>query len=344
VRLLLIGGTRFLGRHVAAAALARGHHVTLFHRGRTQPGLFPECERILGDRETDLERLDGRSWDAVVDTCGFVPRVVGETTRRLAGRIGHYTFVSSISVYADPVPVGADESAPLAELADPAVETITGATYGGLKALCERAADEALPGRALHVRAGLLVGPWDYTDRFSYWVRRFAAGGDVVVPDAPAQPVQWIDARDAAGWIVRAAESGVTGPVNLTGPRTPETLRGFLDRVEQGVGDPAARAPVRRVPVAPEFLAARGVQPWMELPIWAPDAEGFLSISIRRALELGLELRPLADTVRDTREWLEGEGRDAKPSIPASLGAPASLSREKESELLEAWRVSPAGS
>jgi 2'-hydroxyisoflavone reductase len=333
MRLLLIGGTRFLGRHVVADALERGHRVTLFHRGKTRPGLFPECERILGDREHDLAALGGREWDAVVDTCGFVPRVVGETARRLAGRTGHYTFISSISVYADPVPAGADETAPLATVADPAAEAITGATYGGLKVLSERAADEALPGKVLHVRAGLLVGPWDYTDRFSYWVRRFAEPGSALVPDAPAQLLQWIDARDAAAWIVRCAEAGTVGTFNVTGPREPATLGGVLAEMRSVLGSRTIP-----VPVAPGFLTEHGVQPWMEMPLWVPDVDGFLSINIRRALDQRLELRPLADTVRDTHDWLEGEGKDAKPSTMLASPPPASLSRERERELLEKWK------
>ena len=332
MRILLIGGTRFLGRHVVARALEIGHEVTLFHRGRTHPELFPACERVIGDREKDLTLLDGRTWDAVVDTCGFAPRVVGETVRQLAGRIGHYTFISSISVYADPVPSGADESAPLATLADDAGEVVTGASYGGLKALCERAAEAELPWRVLSVRAGLLAGPWDYTDRFGYWVRRYGEGGEMLVPDAGPQPLQLIDARDAAQWIVEMAEAGVNGVFNVTGPSEPLTLGACLDRMGAAVGSTA-----RRVPVGAEFLAAREVQPWSELPLWVPEVTGFLSVNIARAIERGLRFRPLEDTVRDTWDWLLRQG-----GVPATASAlatppPASLSRERERELLEAW-------
>jgi len=332
MKLLLIGGTRFLGRHVVAGALERGHQVTLFHRGRTRPGLFPECERILGDRERDLDLLENRTWDAVIDTCGFVPRVVGETTRRLAGRIGHYTFVSSISVYADPVEPGADEGAPLARLEDPATETVTGATYGGLKVLCEEAAEAGLPGRVLQVRAGLLVGPWDYTDRFRYWVKRFAEGGEVLIPDAPAQPLQWIDARDAAEWMVARAEAGTTGVFNLTGPREPATLGETLNGIAAALGASPAR-----VAVAPGFLSERGVQSWMELPLWADGAEGFLSISIARALAQGLALRPLAATVGDVLGAIPEEQAAAGSASTSDLAPPISLSRGRERELLAAW-------
>lgn len=332
MKLLLIGGTRFLGRHVVAAALARGHQVTLFHRGQTEPGLYPECERILGDRDRDLDRLDGRSWDAVVDTCGFTPRVVGALVERLASRIGHYTFVSSISVYADPVPPGADESAAQRTLADPATETVTGETYGGLKAACERAAEALMPGRVLQARAGLLMGPNDYTDRFGYWVRRFAEGGDVLVPDALDQTLQVVDARDAGAWIVRMAERGAAGTFNVTGPAEPLTLGGCFDAIERALGTRA-----RRIAVAPEFLLGEKVTPWSELPLWAPDVDGFLSVRIDRARAAGLAFRPLEETVRDVRAWQQGGATVEPGSNILATPPPASLARQRERELLEAW-------
>ncbi len=335
MKLLVLGGTRFLGRHVVECAVARGHEVTLFHRGRTRPELFPECERVLGDRETGLAALGGRTWDAVVDTCGFVPRIVSASARALAGRVGCYAFVSSLSAYAEPVAPGSAEDAPLARLEDPAVETVSGATYGGLKAACERAVEEALPGRALHVRAGLLVGPWDYTERFGYWVSRLAEGGEALVPDAPDQPLQLLDARDAAAWIVGRCESGGAGAFNVTGPLEPLTLGGFFDAAAEVLG-----VRPRRVAVAPEFLAARGVQPWSELPLWAPGGDGFLSVSIRKAAATGLATRPLAETVRDTHAWLAAGGASFPGASP--VAPPAALTRERERELLEAWRTREA--
>jgi 2'-hydroxyisoflavone reductase len=333
MKILLVGGTRFLGRFVVERALERGHQVTLFHRGQTQPGLFPECERILGDRERDLDRLDGRTWDAVVDTCGFTPRAVADIARRLEPRVGHYTFVSSISVYADPVLEGIDETAPLAMLEDPASEEITGATYGGLKALCEQAAEAAMPGRVLNVRAGLLIGPWDYMDRFTYWVRRFAEGGDVLVPDAAHQPMQWIDVRDAAAWMIAQAEAGTSGPFNLTGPRNATTLGAFFASVAAIQGGRSTL-----VPVAKEFLLERKVTPWSELPFWIPDGAGLLAVNIGAAAAAGLESRPLATSVRDTWAWLEGEGRAVRPSgSVAASPASTSLSRERERSLLSEW-------
>lgn len=329
---LILGGTRFLGRALVESALARGHRVTLFHRGRTGAALFPEIERILGDRERGLERLAGRRWDAVFDTCGFVPRIVRANAERLAGSAGHYTFVSSISVYADPVAPGSDERAPLAKLADERVEQVTGETYGGLKALCEGVVETAFPGRALHARLGLLVGPHDYTDRFPYWVTRIARGGDVLVPDAPDQPVQFIDARDAAGWMVRMAEARTAGVFNLTGPLEPLALGGFFAAARAALASDA-----RFVPVAGEFLKEQGVVPWTELPLWTAGDVGFVAVKTSRAVANGLAFRPLAETIRDTLAW--------RRVTPASEGAgstlatpvPASLSADRERELLGLW-------
>ena len=334
MKVLVLGGTRFLGRHVVAAALARGDQVTIFHRGRTEPALFPECEHVLGDREADLARLDGRSWDAVVDTCGFVPRVVELAVRSLGPRIGQYVFVSSISVYANPVAPGADETAPLATLEDPATEEVTGATYGGLKAACERAAEAALPGRVTSVRAGLLVGPWDYTDRFPYWVRRLVEGGDVLVPDAASQPLQVIDARDAAAWILEAIERRATGPYNLTGPAEPLTFGGCLDAIQRALASSA-----RRIPVPEAFLAEQKVTPWSEMPLWAPEVDGFLSVSLARALAAGLTFRPLEATVRDTWDWIRQTGGPFGTQASTILASPppSSLAREREQDLLAAW-------
>src|SRR5882762_6808084 len=202
MRILVLGGTRFLGRGFVVAAQARGHELTLFNRGRTNPELHPRVERILGDRDGGLGALAGRTWDAVVDPSGFFPRVVGASARALAGSVGRYLFVSSISVYAEPIPHGVDETAPVAPLADPAVEDIGGGAYGGLKALCEDRVREAFGERATVVRPGLIVGPHDTTDRFPYWPRRIARGGEVLAPGEPSAPVQLIDARDLAAFMV----------------------------------------------------------------------------------------------------------------------------------------------
>ena len=200
---LIMGGTGFLGRHLVEAALGEGHRVTLFNRGSSAPDLFPDVETIKGDRELDLSALSGRRWDAAIDTCGYVPRVVRASARLLADAVDHYTFVSSISVYPDAMEPGSDEDAPVQELLDPTVEEVTAKTYGGLKAICEQAAEEEMPGRVLNVRPGLISGPHDPTDRFTYWPRRISAGGEVLAPDSPERQVQFIDVRDLAAWIVR---------------------------------------------------------------------------------------------------------------------------------------------
>ncbi len=212
MRILVIGGTRLVGRHLVQAAQARGHEVTLFNRGTTNPGLFPDVEHLTGDRDGGLDALGveaGRTWDAVVDTCGYVPRVVRSSARLLAQAAAHYTFISSLSVYAEDATAGQDEEGRLAALADPTVEEITDETYGGLKVLCEREVTEAFPHRALILRCGLIVGPHDYTDRFPYWVDRVARGGEVLAPDPPEYRIQVIDARDLGRWIPFLLEEGV---------------------------------------------------------------------------------------------------------------------------------------
>ncbi len=207
MKLLVLGGTVFLGRHLVEAATARGHSVTLFNRGQHNPELYPEVEKLRGDRDSDLSALQGRRWDAVIDTCGYLPRAVRASAELLADAVDHYTFISSISVYADFHTPAMDESAPVGTLADETVEEVTGETYGPLKALCEQAAERALPGRVLNIRPGLIVGPHDPTDRFTYWPVRVARGGEVLAPGRPHVPVQVIDGRDLAEWTVRMVEA-----------------------------------------------------------------------------------------------------------------------------------------
>jgi uncharacterized protein YbjT (DUF2867 family) len=210
MNLLILGGTIFLGRHLVEAALRHNHQVTLFNRGRHQPELFPEVEKLRGDRDGGLEVMRGRQWDAVIDTSGYVPRLVQASAEILAGAVKHYTFISSISVYANFSPSGNNESTPLQVLADPTVETVTPETYGGLKALCEQTAEAAMPGRVLKVRAGLLVGPYDPIPRFAYWLRRVSQGGEVLAPGRPDRFIQLIDARDLAEWIIHMAEANLS--------------------------------------------------------------------------------------------------------------------------------------
>jgi 2'-hydroxyisoflavone reductase len=336
MRLLILGGTVFLGRHLVDAALARGHTVTLFNRGRSGAGLFPEVERLTGDRDGGLAALRGRTWDAVIDTCGYVPRVVAQSADLLRDAVGHYTFVSSISVYADGAALGVDESAPVAKLDDPTVETITGETYGPLKALCEAAVRDATGDRAFIVRPGLLVGPRDPSGRFTYWVTRIADGGDVLAPGDREMQVQFIDARDGAEWMLRCAEAGITGVQNMTGPREALTMGGFLE-----AGRTALNPDARFEWVAETFLLERGVTPWTEVPLWIPSTDrGVLAVSIEKALASGLRFRPLASTLADTLAWRRSA--DADRPLPERVAAgprpQMGLAPERERALLEAWR------
>jgi len=319
--ILLLGGPRFLGYALIEAALAGGHRITMFNRGRTNPQLFPEIERIQGDRDGGLAPLAGRRWDVVIDTCGYVPRVVRQSAELLAPSVDRYIFISSISVYREPVAPSAAENAPLAVLADESVEQVTGETYGALKALCERAVQEAFSERSLIIRPGLIVGPHDPTNRFTYWVTRIAGGGDVLAPDDRSAPVQVIDVRDLAEWTLRLAEARAGGVFNATGPAQPLTLEATLLACKAATG---SGANLRWVD--PRFLLAAGVQPWTELPLWAPGEEALNQVSIAAAQTAGLTFRPLEQTIIDTLTW----ARTQEPPAQGSAG----LAREKEAELL----------
>jgi 2'-hydroxyisoflavone reductase len=318
MRLLVLGGTAFLGRHTVEAALARGDEVTIFTRGRTNPELFPAAEHLAGDRDGGLDALAGRTWDGVVDTSGYVPRVQRMSAELLRSAVGRYVFVSSISVYADfsrPV----DEESAVAVLDDPFSEDVE-ADYGALKAACERVVADVFGARGASVRAGLLVGPHDPTDRFTYWPRRLAEGGDVLAPGDPAAPVQLVDARDLGSWLVELAEHGPDGVFNATGPAAPMTLAQLLERAIAAVGSDA-----RLVWTEEQRILDAEVQPWMELPLWVPGENwaGFMRADIDRALAAGLRLRPVEETVRDTLAW----SREAGEQRPT-------LSREKERAIL----------
>jgi 2'-hydroxyisoflavone reductase len=328
VRILVLGGTRFLGRAFVDAARARGHALTLFNRGRTNPELHSGVERIVGDRDGGLAALAGRTWDAVLDPSGFFPRIVGASASALAGCVERYLFVSSISVYAEPIPRGVNESGPLAKLADPTVEDIGGGAYGGLKALCEERVRDAFGARALVVRPGLIVGPHDTTDRFPYWPRRLARGGEVLAPGSPGAPTQFIDVRDLAAWLVSLLERDVGGTFNATGPAEPLTLGPCLERIAAAVGGGP-----RLTWVSEAFLDAQRIEPWMQMPLWVHAADqAFETASIARALAEGLTFRPLEDTARDTLAWERGLTTDTRPPSPA-------LTPEREAEVLAAWNA-----
>jgi 2'-hydroxyisoflavone reductase len=326
LRLLVLGGTQFLGRAAVEAALARGHEVTLFNRGQTNPELFPEVERLRGDRHGDLSALKGREWDAVIDPSGFVPRVVRASAELLRGSVGHYVFVSSISVYREPYEAGFDESAPVFEN-EPASERVE-EQYAELKAACERVLAETLPGAHAIVRAGLIVGPHDPTGRFSYWPLRVAGGGDVLAPAPPERRIQFVDVRDLGDWLVRLAEERTSGTFNAVRPVL--TMAELLETCREVAGSDA-----RLVWVDESFLLEQGVGVWMELPLWLPgDDAAFLQADVSRAEAAGLRFRPLEETIGDTLAW----ARETRAPLvrKRDLGT-AGMEPEREAELLEAW-------
>jgi 2'-hydroxyisoflavone reductase len=335
MKLLILGGTLFLGRYLVEAALARNHEVTLFNRGQHSPELFPNVEKLRGDRDGGLDALRGRRWDAVVDTSGYVPRLVRASAELLADAVEHYTFISSISVYPHFRSVGLDESAPVGTLEDPATEEITGESYGPLKALCEQAVEQALPGRALIVRPGLIVGPHDYSDRFTYCVRRVAQGGKVLAPAHPDWHTQIIDVRDLAEWTLSMAERQQAGVYNATGPEYDLTFGRLLEICRAVTGGDA-----RFTWVSEAFLLEQQVAPWSELPLWIPlsdpDMLGFSDVSCAKAIAAGLIFRDLAATVRDTLAWDATRAATAEPPARA-LQPRAGLAPEREQELLRAW-------
>lgn len=304
MKLLILGGTVFLGRHIVDTALTRGHAVTLFNRGQHNAGLYPHLEKLRGDRDGGLDVLKGRQWDAVIDTCGYVPRLVDASARLLAAHVAHYTLISSLSVYRDFSVPGIREEAAVKTLADERNEAVTSGrngTYGPLKALCEQAAEAAMPGRVLHVRPGLIVGPYDPTDRFTYWPVRVARGGKVVAPPDPHASVQFLDARDLARWIVLMAERKKAGIYNATGPAVPLTFAEFVAACRAVVGSTATF-----LWASEALLTAQQVRPWIDLPLWVPEtSRGFLQVDASKARSAGLTYRPLAATIMDTLRWAQ---------------------------------------
>ncbi len=336
-KILIMGGTGFLGPALVDAARKRGHTLTLFNRGKTRPGLFSEAEieQLHGDRDGKMEALAGdRRWDVVIDTSGYVPRIVKQSVDLLAPRVEQYIFISSISVYADLSKPGTDETAAVETVPDPKSEEVR-KYYGGLKALCEQTVAQGAPGKTTVIRPGLIVGPGDPTDRFSYWPLRLVRGGEVLAPGDGSDPVQIIDVRDIAEWTIQMVERRALGTFNATGPERKLTMKEMLDGCMQGTG---ATATLTWVPAT--FLEEQKVTPWGDMPAWLPatgETAGSGLVSNARATKLGLRFRPVAETARDTVAWFKTQPAERQAKLRAGL------SPEREAEVLKAWQAKKAG-
>ncbi|MGZ5354282.1 MAG: NAD-dependent epimerase/dehydratase family protein [Actinomycetota bacterium] len=329
MRILALGGTRFVGRAFVEEALAAGHELTLFNRGTTAPDLFPDAETVRGDRERDLAALGGRTWDAVFDASCYVPRVARASARALAGAARHYTFISSLSAYADQVSPGQDETAPLATIDDPTAEAVTDDTYGALKVLSEREVQAVFGDRALVLRPGYICGPYDAIDRMPYWLRRVERGGEFLAPERPDFPVQLIDARDLARFALGMASRGEGGAFNVCAPQEPHRFGDLLEAAAAVVGQPD----LRPVWASAGFLLEHGLDAWEALPWWVPPAEyGVVRFDAAKAFAAGLQARPVQDSFRDCWAW--DRTRAGRPLRPGEGLEPA-----REARLLEAWRA-----
>lgn len=333
-KILILGGTGFLGPATIEIARARGHQVTMFNRGKTRPDLFPNVEKLHGDRDPKkgegLKALEIGTWDAVIDNSAYYPRTVAASAELLAPRVKQYLIISSISAYKEPNPENGTEEAPLATLTDPTVEDMGKdyANYGGLKALCEQAAQKAMPGRTAVIRPGYIVGPDDPSGRFTYWPVRFDRGGEIAVPGAPSDPVEIIDVRDLAAWLVHLVEQGTTGVFNACGPEK-RLAWGSLIEAFQKAGNPSAKP----IWIPAEFVAK---QEGIEFPIWAPamgETRGFHTWRNDRAVKAGLSFRPALDTVKDILAWFKTQEK-----LDKGRNKLAGPSAEQETKLITAWR------
>ena len=326
LRILILGGTGFIGPHQVRCALARGHEVTLFNRGRTAPDLFPAVETLIGDRDGDLEALRGREWDVVIDNSATLPRWVRQSTELLAGSTGQYVYVSSTGVFYPYLTTRIAEDGPIGTIADPTTEIIDNDTYGALKALSENVVRAAFPAGHLVIRPTYIVGPGDRSDRFTYWPVRIDRGGEVLVPGAPEDPMQYVDVRDLTQFMIELVERGASGTYNVAGPE------GALSMAELMSGIRAVTTSVVRFTwVDADFLAAHGIA---DLTFWEPargKTLGMMQIDARKAFGAGLRVRPLADTARDTLEWFRSL------DVARQARMRSGLTPEREAELLAAY-------
>jgi 2'-hydroxyisoflavone reductase len=337
LRILILGGTGFTGPHQVRYALSRGHQITLFNRGK-QPHEWPGAvEELIGDRNTgDLKALEGREWDVSIDNPTTLPFWVRDAGRVLHGKVKHYVFISTLSVYADNLKP-ADESAPVASYTgkDAMAETLEslhakGELYGPLKALSEKEAQQQFPGKVTIIRPGLIVGPGDETDRFTYWPVRLARGGEVLAPGDGSDPVQIIDARDLAEWTIRMAETRTLGTFNATGPDHSLQMKEMLSGIAAAI-----HADARPIWVPADFLASEKVEAWSDMPVWVPgrgDTAGFARRSIRKAVAAGLTFRPLDMTASDTLTWFRQQPAERQAKLKAGL------TPEREQEVLAKWK------
>lgn len=327
MRILVLGGTRFVGRAFVEEALAGGHELTLFNRGMTAPDLFPDVERVRGDRGADLPALAGRTWDLVFDPACYVPRLARTAVEALADAAPRYTFVSTLSVYSDLTTIGQDETAPLATIDDPTTEDITNESYGALKVLAEEEVRRVYGDAALVLRPGFIGGPYDSIDRMPFWLRRIERGGEVLAPESPDAPVQLIDARDIARFALAAAEQGRGGAFNLCAPQEPHRYGDVLETAVRVVG----QTDVRFTWASSAFLVEHGLDQWEAFPWWSPPAEIALArFDASRAFAAGLHARPLEESLRDCWAWDRTRGGEP-------LRDDRGLSPEREAELLAAW-------
>lgn len=326
--LLVLGGTMFLGPAVVDSARKLGYTITLFNRGKTNPQLFPDIEKLRGNRDGDLKALEGRTWDAVVDTSGYVPRVV-RSSAELLKDCKNYVFISTMSVYADSSKPGGDETSPVGTIPDESVEKVTNESYGPLKALCEKAAEKTLPGKVTTIRPGLIVGPMDPSDRFTYWPVRVKRGGEVLAPGSPADPVQFIDVRDLADFVMHTIEKNITGTYNATGPAKELTIGALLDACKS-----VTRSNANFTWVNAEFLAEQKVSPWGDMPVWVPgegESAGFARSNVSKSVKAGLTFRPVSDTIRDTLAWWDTLPTERRDKLKSGIKS------DREKEVLAAW-------
>ncbi len=323
--ILIIGGTQFVGRHLAEAALAAGHKVTLFNRGKTGPGLYPEAEHLIGDRDGDLDVLKGRKWDVAFDPSGYLPRVVRQSAELLQDAVGHYVFISSISVYVDSD--NADENAPLNVLDDPTSEDIP-KHYGALKVACENVVTELYGERGLNARPGFIVGQYDSSPRMPGLLWRYDREGERIA-GLPDQPVQIIHSRDMADWLLRAVDAGYHGAYNMTG--RPIKMNELLDAVVEAIGKPTTITYTDD-----ELMKMHDIQPVDGVGYWVPaEARGFMQANVDKVFAAGYTERPLKQTITETLAWLRQDGLKSE-SLVERIKARA-ISLEKEAEMLEAW-------